>query len=335
MSEAFSTESVKYSIVVPFYNEVNNVRSLYNKILNVMDRIGEPYEMVFIDDGSRDDTYKVLLDIYEKDERVHLIKLKRNFGQTAGLAAGFDYARGKVIVPMDGDLQHDPEDIPKLVEKIGEGYDIVSGWRKDRVDNFLTRRVPSRIANWLMAKLSGVPLHDFGTTFKAYRSEVIKDIKLYGELHRFIPALASWSGATITEVPIRNTMREQGHSKYGLSRTIRVILDLLTVKFLIDYATKPLQLFGLFGLIGIACGAAISFFLLGKKIFFQTHILVEHGPLFLLSILLIIVGIQFLSMGLIGEMVARTYFESQRKPIYAIEEIKTQTARTNRYINDG
>jgi glycosyltransferase involved in cell wall biosynthesis len=317
-------ENIKYSIVVPFYNEQENVRPLYQKIKKVMDGLGEPYEIVFIDDGSKDRTFALLDEIYAADERVHVIRLKRNFGQAAALAAGFDFARGEIIIPMDGDLQHDPEDIPRLLEKLADGYDIVSGWRKDRVDNLLTRRLPSRIANWMIAKLSGVPLHDFGTTFKAYKREVIKNINLYGELHRFIPALASWWGASVVEVPIRNTIRTSGRSKYGLSRTFRVLLDMLTVKFLLSYSARPLHFFGIFGLAGIASGGAIGLFLLYKKLFRGTHLLTEHGPLFLLAILLILVGTQFLSLGLVCEMVSRVYYETQRKPIYGIGEIRTR-----------
>ena len=220
---------VKYSIVVPLYNEVDNVPPLYSKITEVMRRMGESYEIIFVDDGSTDETFKVLTEIYEKDGHVITLRLRRNFGQTAALKAGFDYASGEVILSLDGDLQHDPEEIPLFIDKIEEGYDIVSGWRQERTDAWLTRRLPSRIANWMMSKLSRIELHDFGTTFKAYRRETIQDIQLYGELHRFIPALASWSGATVAEIPIKNVPRQQGESNYGLSRTIRVLLDLISI----------------------------------------------------------------------------------------------------------
>lgn len=316
---------------MPFYNEEANVRPLHAGLQAVLDGLAQPYELVLVDDGSTDATYKVLLELFEQDSHIVLIRLKKNFGQTASLAAGFDQARGDIIIPMDGDLQHDPQDIPLLLEKLNEGYDIVSGWRQTRVDRFFTRRLPSKIANWLMAKLSGVPLHDFGTTFKAYRREVLKDIKLYGELHRFIPALAKWSGATIAEVPIRNVPRRHGHSNYGLSRTVRVMLDLITVKFLIDYATKPLHFFGLFGVISLAMGGGLGVFLFIKKIVYGIHILVEHGPLFLLSNLLIIVGIQFVSIGLLGEMLSRTYFESQNKTIYTVRERRSHTRAAESY----
>src|SRR5579864_4823408 len=230
-SSMASDSGIRYSIVVPFYNEQENIPPLYMKLTEVMDSLGEPYELVFVDDGSRDNTFKVLSDIYEHDRRVNLVRLRKNFGQTAGLKAGFDFARGEVIISMDGDLQHDPAEIPAFVAKIQEGYDIVSGWRLQRRDAWLTRRLPSRMANWLMAKLCGLNLHDFGTTFKAYRREVIKDLQLYGELHRFIPALASWSGATIAEIPIKNLSRSSGKSNYGLSRTLTVVLDLICIKF--------------------------------------------------------------------------------------------------------
>ncbi len=317
-------EPIAYSVVVPFYNEQESIPPLYVKITKVMDAIGEPYEMVFIDDGSRDDTYKVLQEIYEHDQRVTLVRLRRNFGQTAALKAGFDFARGEIIVTMDGDLQHDPAEIPLFLEKIKEGYDIASGWRVRRADAWLTRQLPSLIANRAMAWLSGVPLHDFGTTFKAYRREILSEIKLYGELHRFIPALASWSGARIAEVPIKNIPRKSGKSNYGIGRTIRVFLDLLSVKFLLDYSTRPLQFFGVYGLLGAAAGLLISFVILFEKLWFHEAIMVKHGPLLLLGIALIVSGIQFISLGLLGEILSRTYYESQNKSIYALREVKSR-----------
>jgi glycosyltransferase involved in cell wall biosynthesis len=223
---------------------------------------------------------------------------------------------------MDGDLQHDPEEIPQFLAQMAKGYDVVSGWRVARKDPWLTRRLPSRVANWLMAKLSGMPLHDFGTTFKAYRVEVLRNIHLYGELHRFIPVLASWSGATVSEIPIKNTVREKGRSHYGLSRTIRVLLDLIGIKFLLDYSTRPLHFFGLLSLLGMGAGGGIGFFLLYEKLFLHRSIMLEHGPLLFVAMLLLLTGIQFLSVGLIGEMLSRTYYESQKKPIYALREIK-------------
>src|SRR5882724_11032993 len=226
---------VKYSIVVPLHNEQENITDLYDRLKAVMEANGESFEIVLVDDGSDDHTFELLREIASVDSRVTVVKLRRNFGQTAGLAAGFDHVRGEFIIAMDGDLQHDPADIPLYIEKIAEGYDIVSGWRKQRIDNFWLRRLPSRCANWLMAKLSGVDIHDFGTTFKAYRREILEQVPLYGELHRFIPALASWHGASICEVPIRNVNRERGVSHYGISRTFRVFFDLITIRFLLRY----------------------------------------------------------------------------------------------------
>lgn len=313
---------IRYSIVIPLYNEQENVRPLYSRIVQAMKDVDDDYEIVFVDDGSRDNTFKILSEICEQDWRVRVVKLRRNFGQTAGLKAGFDFARGEVIISMDGDLQHDPAEIPAFVAKLDEGYDIVSGWRVERKDAWLTRQLPSRTANWIMAKLCGLPLHDFGTTFKAYRRESIQDLQLYGELHRFIPALASWSGASITEIPIKNFHRQNGKSNYGLSRTIAVLLDLICIKFLLDYSTKPLRLFGTWGLLSTAAGAAVSVFLLFRKFVSQVDVMTEHGPLFLSAILLIVCGIQLMSLGLLGEMLSRTYYETQKKPIYSVSEVK-------------
>ena len=256
----------KYSIVVPFHNEEENVTVLYARLKQVMEQVGHPFELVLVDDGSSDRTYKLLEEIAAVDSRVLVVKLRRNFGQTSALAAGFDHASGDFILAMDGDLQHDPNEIPNFVEKLEEGYDVVSGWRKERIDNFVMRRIPSRCANWLMAKLSGVDIHDFGTTFKAYRREVITNIPLYGEMHRFIPALASWYGASICEIPIRNVQRERGKSHYGIGRTFRVFFDLLTIRFLLKYMSRPLHFFGSFGALGILGGSFISAVLLGMKI---------------------------------------------------------------------
>jgi glycosyltransferase involved in cell wall biosynthesis len=318
-----SDSPIQYSIVVPFYNEQENIPPLYMKLTEVMDGIGEPYELVFVDDGSKDDSFKVLSEIYEHDRRVNLVRLRRNFGQTPALKAGFDFARGEVIISMDGDLQHDPEEIPRFLEKIEEGYDLVSGWRVERSDHWLMRQIPSRTANWMMAKLSGIELHDFGTTFKAYRREIIQEIQLYGELHRFIPALASSTGAQIAEVPISNINRKKGKSNYGIGRTIRVLLDLLIVKFLLDYSTRPLQFFGLLGLAGAGLGMGLGGFLAIDKLVYHRGLMAEHGPLLLLAVALFVSGIQFVSMGLLGEISARTYYESQNKPIYALREVKS------------
>jgi glycosyltransferase involved in cell wall biosynthesis len=314
--------SLAYSIVVPLFNEQESVTPLYVKIIDVMDAIGEPYEIVFVDDGSRDGTFRVLTEISNDDARVTVVRLRRNFGQTAALKAGFDYSRAGVIISMDGDLQHDPAEIPRFIEKMKEGYDIVSGWRVERTDHWLMRQFPSRVANRIMAKLSRVDLHDFGTTFKAYRREILSEIHLYGELHRFIPALASWAGASVAEVPITNIPRKNGKSNYGISRTIRVFLDLVSVKFLLDYSTKPLQLFGLAGLFCLTGGGGIGLWIFARKAFLNEDLLANHGPLILLGMALVMGGIQFIAIGLIGELLARTYYESQNKPVYTVRELR-------------
>ncbi len=324
-------EAPRYSVVVPFHNEEESVRELYQRLSEVMTAHFEPVEFVFIDDHSTDRTLAALKEIAVTDPRVVVICLKRNYGQTVALAAGFDYAEGDVIISMDGDLQHDPADIPQMLAVFEErGCDIVSGWRKKRVDNFLLRRLPSRIANWLMAKLSGVDIHDFGTTFKVYRKDTIKQIKLYGEMHRFIPALASWNGATIVEVPIKNIERPGGRSHYGLSRTVRVLFDLLTIRYLLKYVTRPLHFFGPLGLLSTMAGMLIMLWMLAKKILFGMDLLAQHGPLMILGAVLILAGVQLITSGLIGEMLSRTYFESQGKPIYSIERIITNKSATTR-----
>jgi glycosyltransferase involved in cell wall biosynthesis len=322
----FATEldNPRYSIVVPFHNEQDSVAELHRQLSEVLNGRYEPAELIFVDDHSTDATLDILKGIAEKDPRVVVIRLKRNYGQTVALAAGFDYAEGDVIISMDGDLQHDPADIPQLLSTFEEtGCDIVSGWRKKRVDNFLLRRAPSRVANWLMSRLSGVNIHDFGTTFKVYRKDTIKQIKLYGDMHRFIPALASWNGATIVEVPIRNIERPGGRSHYGLSRTLRVLFDLLTIRFLLKYVTRPLHFFGPIGLLSTTAGFLINLWLIIDKAIYGTALFDQHGPLMILGAVLILAGVQLMSSGLIGEMLSRTYFESQGKPIYAIEKIIT------------
>jgi len=317
-------ENPKYSVVVPFHNEQESVRELYQQLSAVMTNRYEPVEFIFIDDHSTDSTPQVLNEIVKNDPRVVAIRLKRNYGQTVALAAGFDYAEGDVIISMDGDLQHDPADIPPMLAAFEETEcDIVSGWRKKRVDNFLLRRAPSRVANWLMSKLSGVNIHDFGTTFKIYRKDTIKQIRLYGEMHRFIPALASWNGATIVEVPIKNIERPGGRSHYGLSRTVRVLFDLLTIRFLLKYVTRPLHFFGPIGLLSTTLGFLINVRLIVDKAIYGTALFDQHGPLMLLGAVLILAGVQLVSSGLIGEMLSRTYFESQGKPIYSIEKVIT------------
>jgi glycosyltransferase involved in cell wall biosynthesis len=311
----------KYSIVVPFHNEEENVTKLYDRVKDVMEQVGSSFEMVFVDDGSRDRTYRLLEEIAAVDSRVLLIKLRRNFGQTSALAAGFDHASGEFVLAMDGDLQHDPAEIPAFLSKLEEGYDVVSGWRAQRQDNAILRRIPSRIANWAMARLSGVNIHDFGTTFKAYRREVIHNIPLYGEMHRFIPALASWYGATICEIPISNPAREAGQSHYGISRTFRVMFDLLTIRFLLKYMTRPLHFFGGLGSLGVLSGGGIAIWLLLHKLITHENVVGVHAPWFIIAAVLILAGIQLIGVGLLGELQVRHFFaQSQRTP-YAVDRI--------------
>ncbi len=322
LSRVYTVDMPKYSIVVPFHNEEDNVTVLYARLKQVMEQVGDNFELVLVDDGSNDRTYKLLEEIAAVDSRVLVVKLRRNFGQTSALAAGFDHASGEYILAMDGDLQHDPNEIPNFLEKLEEGYDVVSGWRKERIDNFVMRRIPSRCANWLMAKLSGVDIHDFGTTFKAYRHEVIQNIPLYGEMHRFIPALASWYGASICEIPIKNVHRERGKSHYGIGRTFRVFFDLLTIRFLLKYMSRPLHFFGGFGALGILAGSFVSALLLGMKIVHpHQNVMDVHGPLFVIAGVLILAGIQMLAIGLLGELQVRHFHTSQQRAPYTIDRI--------------
>ena len=311
----------KYSIVVPFHNEEENVTTLYDRVKLVMEHIGDSFELVFVDDGSRDRTYRLLEEIAAVDSRVLVVKLRRNFGQTSALAAGFDHAQGGFVLAMDGDLQHDPEEIPNFLAKLEEGYDVVSGWRSQRCDNMLLRRIPSQAANWLMARLSGVSIHDFGTTFKAYRREVIQSIPLYGEMHRFIPALASWYGASICEIPISNPQRLFGKSHYGISRTIRVFFDLMTIRFLLRYMTRPLHFFGSIGALGMLSGAALAAWLLALKLVTGEHVMDVHGPIFVIAGVLLLAGIQMMGIGLLGELQVRHFHTAAHRAPYAVERI--------------
>jgi len=306
------------SVVIPVYNEEESIRLLYEKLKAALDLLHKEYEILFIDDGSTDRTLSILEEIQTKDKHLIVLSLRRNFGQTAAFAAGFDFARGDIVVTMDGDLQNDPADIPKLLEKIKD-HDLVSGWRKKRKDPFFTRRLPSVAANWLISNVTGVKLHDYGCSLKAYRRDVIKNLKLYGEMHRFIPAVASWYGVRVAEVETIHHPRMHGKSKYGISRTIKVVLDLITVKFLQSFSTKPIQFFGPVGIASGFLGFLILFYLSIDKLFFGKDI--GARPLLLLGALLVIVGIQLIGMGLIGEMLVRVYHESQRKPIYVIKKI--------------
>ena len=309
------------SVVIPIHNEELSILPLYDRLTAVMEGVRKPYEILFVDDASTDRSFDLLANLVETDHRLKVIRLRRNFGQTAALSAGFDEAQGSVVITLDGDLQHAPEDIPALLAKIDEGYDIASGWRKERIDNAVTRRIPSRIANWLMAKVSGVELRDFGTTFKAYRAEILKEVHLYGELHRFIPALASFYGARIAEVPIRNVLRTNGASHYGLSRTFNVMFDIMTIKFLLKYFTRPMHFFGRLGLLGTLSGVGILGTLGILRIIGRAQ-LGDHAPLMLLGALLLLTGLVMFSTGLLGEVLMRTYFESQGRRIYAVREVR-------------
>lgn len=307
------------SVVVPLYNEEDNVQLLYEEIKGVLDTMAEQAEIVFVDDGSRDTTLAKLEAIQAGDDHVRVVSLRRNFGQTAAMTAGFDHARGGVIITMDGDLQNDPHDIPQLVGKLNEGYDVVTGWRYDRQDPFLSRKLPSQLANRLISRVTGVGLHDYGCTLKAFRREVIDNINLYGEMHRFIPAIASGMGISFTEVKVNHRARRFGTSKYGISRTIRVVLDLITVKFMLSYATRPLHVFGTVGVVSSLLGVLIALILTVQRQLYGIGL--ANRPLLLLAVLLIFMGIQFITIGLLAELVVRTYHESQKKPIYYVRKV--------------
>ena len=316
-----ATPTPYFSMVVPMYNEGESIRELYEGLTRNLAGFGKPYEILFVNDGSKDDTYARLCQLAAEDPHVMVINLRRNFGQTPALAAGFDHARGEVIIAMDGDLQHDPNELPKFIAKIDEGFDVVSGWRERRVDGLFLRRIPSKCANWLIRKISRVEIHDFGTTFKAYRRDVLEHISLYGDNHRFIPALAHMAGATIAEVPIKNINAPYRPSNYGFGRTFRVLLDLLTIKFLNSYLTRPIHLFGKIGLMCIVPSFAILLFVFIRKCLGHS-IFVEHGPLTLLGAMLFMMALVFFSTGLLAELISRVYFESQGKRVYTVREIR-------------
>ena len=310
------------SIVLPIYNEAENILRLYDELVPVLEATGSSFEIIAVDDGSSDGSFEILKDLSARDGRLRGVRFRRNFGQTAAFAAGFDQAGGDVVVTMDADLQNDPADIPKLLSKMNEGNDVVSGWRQERWKEglvaFFTRRIPSATANWLISRVTGVYLHDYGCALKAYRSNVIHEIRLYGDLHRFIPAIASYYGVSIAEVPVNYRPRQFGKSKYGIGRTVRVLLDLLTVRFLLSYSTRPIHIFGLLGLLSVLLGVAIGIYLTFIKIVYGAAL--AERPLLLFGILLVMVGVQLVTMGLLGEMVVRTYYESQNKPIYVVRD---------------
>jgi glycosyltransferase involved in cell wall biosynthesis len=313
-------DEIELSIVIPLFNEEESVEPLYAQLTEALEPLEQSYEIIIVDDGSTDRSFELLRGLHAQDKRLKVIRFRRNFGQTAAFAAGFEHARGQVVVTMDADLQNDPADIPRLLEKLEEGYDVVSGWRVERWKSaWLTRRLPSVVANRLISETTGVHLHDYGCSLKAYRSEVVKNINLYGELHRFIPAMASWMGVSVAEIPVHYQPRQFGSSKYGLSRTIKVILDLLTILFLLSYSTRPIHIFGSLGLALSGLGAILGLYLSVVKLVLGQDI--GSRPLLLLAILLMVLGVQMITMGLLGELVVRTYHESQGKRIYVIREI--------------
>jgi glycosyltransferase involved in cell wall biosynthesis len=322
-----SHNDIEVTITIPLYNEAENVPVLYDRVRTAMEALGRRWELVLVNDGSRDNSAELLDAIASKDPRVTVIHFSRNYGQTAAFMAGIDHARGAIIVPMDGDLQNDPDDIAKLIAKLDEGYDVVSGWRKDRQDHAIKRNLPSRIANGLISRVSGVHLHDYGCSLKAYRREVLEGVKLYGEMHRFVPIYASWNGARVTELPVQHHPRLHGESKYGLERIVKVVLDLVVVKFLFRYASKPIYVFGGFGFLAILCGLLAGFWAIGLKLFAGTSFI--QTPLPLLSVFLCAMGILSILMGLLAEMLNRTYHESQGKAVYRISRIVRAGSQAN------
>lgn len=311
-----ASESCMISVVVPLYNEQDNIEALCQATVRVMEGMDEPFEMIWVNDGSDDNSESVLAAMAKNDIRIKAINFRRNHGQTAAIMAGFDHARGDIVVPMDADFQNDPADIPMLVQKLREGYSVVSGWRKDRKDAELMRKLPSKVANWLISKTTGVALHDYGCTLKAYRSEIVKEVRLYGEMHRFIPIYASWFGGKITEMPVRHHARKHGHSKYGINRIIKVILDLVVVKFLEDYNTKPIYVFGMAGMLLLGLSLLTFFVAIYLRIF--EHISLISTPLLLLTAIAFITATLCILLGLMAEILIRVYYEAQRKPTYTI-----------------
>jgi len=312
------TDSPEISIFLPVYNEEPNLLPLHAKLDEALKALGRSAEIVYVDDGSTDGSLSILRNIAQLDPRVRVVALRRNYGQTAAMAAGIDAAAGDVLIPMDADLQNDPADIARLLSKLDEGYDVVSGWRKNRKDKMITRKIPSMIANRLISWIGGVPLHDYGCSLKAYRRESLQDVRLYGEMHRFIPIYAAWAGARVTEIPVEHHARTMGKSKYGLSRTIKVVFDLMTIKFMASYQTKPIYVFGSFGMLAFAISILSGLYALFLKIFHKADFV--QTPLPILCIVMFAVGVQFLLMGLLAEMLVRTYHESQAKAIYSVRE---------------
>ena len=316
--ETNSADAPEVSVFLPVYNEEPNLRPLHAKLDAALKALDRSAEIVYVDDGSTDGSLNILREIARKDPRVRVVALRRNYGQTAAMAAGIDAARGKVLIPMDADMQNDPADIQRLLDTLDEGYDVVSGWRKNRKDKMVTRKIPSMIANRLISWIGGVPLHDYGCSLKAYRRESLQDVRLYGEMHRFIPIYASWAGARVTEIPVEHHARTMGKSKYGLSRTLKVVFDLMTIKFMASYQTKPIYVFGSFGMLAFAISLLAGLYAVFLKVFHRADFV--QTPLPILTIVMFAVGVQFLLMGLLAEMLVRTYHESQAKAIYAVRE---------------
>ncbi|HEY0762026.1 MAG TPA: glycosyltransferase family 2 protein [Pyrinomonadaceae bacterium] len=312
------TERPDISVFLPVYNEEPNLLPLHAKLDAALKSLGRSAEIVYVDDGSTDGSLGILRRIADLDPRVRVVALRRNYGQTAAMAAGIDAAKGEVLIPMDADLQNDPADIARLLQKLDEGYDVVSGWRKNRKDKMITRKIPSMLANRLISWIGGVPLHDYGCSLKAYRRESLQDVRLYGEMHRFIPIYAAWAGARVTEIPVEHHARTMGKSKYGLSRTLKVVFDLMTIKFMASYQTKPIYVFGSFGMLAFLISLLSGLYAVFLKIFHKADFV--QTPLPILCIVMFAVGIQFLLMGLLAEMLVRTYHESQSKAIYAVRE---------------
>jgi glycosyltransferase involved in cell wall biosynthesis len=317
---AVTTGSLDLSIIVPLFNEEGNLLPLYNQLIAVLSRLGNTFEIIFINDGSTDGSSAVLCRLAEADPKVKVINLRRNFGQTAAMSAGFDHARGEIVVPMDADLQNDPADIPLLLEKLAEGYDVASGWRKDRKDKEVLRIFTSRLANWFIGRFTGVKLHDSGCSLKAYRAEVLRGTRLYGEMHRFVPALANLMGARICEVPVTHHARAFGKSKYGFKRILKVMLDLITVKFLADFSTKPLYMFGGIGFALFSLATLAAAETIWERCRYGTY--VHNNPVILIAVFLGTLGVNFIVMGLLAELIVRTYHESQGKPTYHIRDLK-------------
>lgn len=306
------------SLFLPVLNEEPNLRPMHQKISAALDALGKRAEVIYVDDGSTDKSLKILRELATEDSRVRVISFRRNYGQTAAMSAGIDAATGEILIPMDADLQNDPADIARLLEKLDEGYDVVSGWRKNRQDKLITRKIPSWIANGVISKIGGVTLHDYGCSLKAYRRDVIQDVRLYGEMHRFIPIYAAWAGARVGEIPVEHHARTMGKSKYGLSRTVKVVLDLMTIKFMASYQTKPIYVFGTFGLIAFGLSFLAGTWAIFLKLFEGISFILT--PLPVIAVVMLAISVQFFLMGLLAEMLVRTYHESQAKPIYAVRE---------------